>query len=287
MSAVLGAALTYLPGIASAQSSSPGRDIGNEARAVFAAKCAACHGPDLAKPKGRFGYVLDLRRVAKNPEMVIPGQPTESELWVLVQHDEMPPQDSPTGPLSPAQKETIRGWIAAGAPSASSSTISLVPQPEPEEPAVIFGGSESPPLLRRLGSLHVLLVHFPIALLICAAGGELWLAWRGLRTPTQFVRFCVLLGTAGALAAAALGWVQAWNGYGLALPRTLSLHRWIGTSGVLWAIGTAILSERDERRRQRSQSFRTALFIGAALIGVAGHLGGILVHGEDYFTWLP
>ena len=33
---------------------------------------AGCHGPDLAKPKGRFGYVLDLRRIASNPEMVIP-----------------------------------------------------------------------------------------------------------------------------------------------------------------------------------------------------------------------
>jgi hypothetical protein len=47
---------------------------------VFSARCAACHGPDLAKPKGRFGYVLDLARVAGNPEMIVPGAPGESEL---------------------------------------------------------------------------------------------------------------------------------------------------------------------------------------------------------------
>ena len=47
-------------------------DAAAEVRAVFAAKCAACHGPDLAKPKGRFGYVLDLVRVANNREMVVP-----------------------------------------------------------------------------------------------------------------------------------------------------------------------------------------------------------------------
>jgi mono/diheme cytochrome c family protein len=91
-------------------------NLAEEARGVFKAKCAGCHGPDLPRPKGRFGYVLDLRRVAANPEIVIPGRPAESELWALVEHDEMPPPDSPHGPLSPAQKEAIRAWIAAGAP---------------------------------------------------------------------------------------------------------------------------------------------------------------------------
>ena len=33
-------------------------DVASEVQAVFAAKCAACHGSNLAKPKGRFGYVL-------------------------------------------------------------------------------------------------------------------------------------------------------------------------------------------------------------------------------------
>lgn len=92
------------------------RDLPSETRAIFAAKCAGCHGADLAKPLGRFGYVLDLARVASNPEMVIPGSPDESELWELVQRDEMPPEDSPTGLLSSEQKEVIRVWIAAGAP---------------------------------------------------------------------------------------------------------------------------------------------------------------------------
>jgi mono/diheme cytochrome c family protein len=91
-------------------------NLAEEARGVFKAKCAGCHGPDLPKPKAGFGYVLDLARVAANREMVIPGQPAESELWALVEHDEMPPADSPHGPLTAAQKEAIRSWIAAGAP---------------------------------------------------------------------------------------------------------------------------------------------------------------------------
>jgi mono/diheme cytochrome c family protein len=91
-------------------------DLADEARGVFKAKCAGCHGADLPKPKAQFGYVLDLRRLAADPEKVIPGRPAESELWALVEHDEMPPPDSPRGPLTSSQKEAIRAWIAAGAP---------------------------------------------------------------------------------------------------------------------------------------------------------------------------
>src|SRR5262249_53959452 len=88
------------------------QDLATATLATFRAKCAGCHGPDLSKPKGRFGYVLDLARVRSNREMVVPGAPEESELWDLVNRGEMPPPDSPTGPLSATQKDVIRAWIA-------------------------------------------------------------------------------------------------------------------------------------------------------------------------------
>src|SRR5712671_3056872 len=81
------------------------QDLASETLAVFSAKCAGCHGPNLPKPRGRFGYVLDLARIAANPEMVVPSSPDESELWELVRRGEMPPDDSPTGPLSEKEKE--------------------------------------------------------------------------------------------------------------------------------------------------------------------------------------
>src|SRR5258708_2706784 len=72
----------WLPGMASA--SERDRELASQTRAIFAAKCAGCHGADLVKPRGRFGYVLDLARVAANPEMVVPSFPDESEIWDLV-----------------------------------------------------------------------------------------------------------------------------------------------------------------------------------------------------------
>src|SRR6476659_1144345 len=79
-----------LAGFHSAPASDEGRppaaSIAAEATRVFKTCCATCHGPELAKPKGRFGYVLDLERIASNPEMVIPFRADESELLALIEH---------------------------------------------------------------------------------------------------------------------------------------------------------------------------------------------------------
>jgi hypothetical protein len=48
---------------------------------------------------------------------------------------------------------------------------------------------------------------------------------------------------------------------------------------------TAVFSERDARQGKRSQRTRVLLFLGALLIGLTGHFGGILAHGEDFFDW--
>jgi hypothetical protein len=62
------------------------------------------------------------------------------------------------------------------------------------------------------------------------------------------------------------------------------LHRWIGTTTALWAIGTALLCEWEDRRGVRSQWFRACLLLGALLAAASGHLGGVLVHGENFLT---
>ena len=127
------------------------QDLAAETRAIFSAKCAVCHGPNLEKPKGRFGYVLDLARVANNREMIVPGSPDESELWELVRRGEMPPAESPAGPLNENQKEVIRRWIAAGAPAARPTETGVLPSTEalddaPDRPALSV-------VTRRLGRL--------------------------------------------------------------------------------------------------------------------------------------
>jgi len=46
-----------------------------------------------------------------------------------------------------------------------------------------------------------------------------------------------------------------------------------------------VAAEIASRRSRRSLFFPLVLFVAALLIGAAGHFGGILVHGEDFFSW--
>jgi uncharacterized membrane protein/mono/diheme cytochrome c family protein len=255
-----------LPEVARAQPTPPVRDLGNEVRDVFAAKCAVCHDSDLGKPKGRFGYVLDLRRVAGNPEKVIPFRPVDSELWDLVEHDEMPPKDSPHGALTPAQKEVIREWISAGAPD--TSPLTSVDR-----------------IVRWLGKFHLLLLHFPIALVLAAGIGEIWSLWRRNPTPSESVRFCLLVGALAAIPTASLGWLHAAAGNGASSPQLLLVHRWLGTTTAVWIIIVAVYSERDARRGVRSRGVRLLLVSGVLITALTAFFGGRLAHGGDFFNY--
>jgi hypothetical protein len=88
------------------------RDI----RPIFAENCLICHGADKNRRKGKLR--LDVRDIALDRKAIVPGQPEAS---LLVQHiyatnadDLMPPPDTHKT-LTPAEKETLRQWIAQGA----------------------------------------------------------------------------------------------------------------------------------------------------------------------------
>ena len=263
-------------------------DLVSAVRAVFTAKCAGCHGSTLAKPRGRFGYVLDLARVASNREMVVPFAPKESELWELVSRGEMPPADSPTGALTADQKELIRAWITAGAPAVTSASSQDY---GPEAPTVVQDArlpsirTPGTGFLEWIGKFHLLFLHFPIALMLAAAAAESWSMVLRSRVPSPAVRYCVALGAIAVLATVPLGWLHALGVYGEHVTQALALHRWLGTAAGSLVVVTAVCSEFDVRRGERSLLTRVLLFAGAMLVASAAHFGGILAHGEEFFRW--
>jgi uncharacterized membrane protein/mono/diheme cytochrome c family protein len=264
-------------------------DLTSRVRTIFSAKCAECHGAGLSRPRGNFDYITDLKRVANNPALVVPFEPAQSELWNLIRDDEMPPAEAEAGTLSAEEKEVIRAWIEAGAPTDTS--LQFLTAAPPTAAALDRATTEARNrslwvrTLRMLGKLHVLVIHFPIALLVAAAVAEMWSMWRKVAMPSPVVRFCVLLGAAGAVQAMALGWLHAdFAGSGAGTPQTLALHRWIGTAAGIWAVGIFIMSEREARRGIRTLFFRVVLLVGALLVGAAAHLGGTLVYGEHFFN---
>jgi uncharacterized membrane protein/mono/diheme cytochrome c family protein len=260
------------------------RDLAAEVKAVFQAKCVQCHGPQVRKPKGKFGYILDLKKLAADPDKVVPGKPEESQLWQLVHDDEMPPEEAKNGPLTAEQKEIIRAWIEAGAPS-TSSVSPAAPTPTAPSAESVPTPSAEKRFLRWLGKFHVMVVHFPIALLLAAAAGEVWSLWRRNGQPAPAVRFCVLLGAISAVVSAVLGWLHAASGYGLDSPVILAWHRNFGTATAIASVILAVLSEIESRRGMRSWWFRLLLLLVALLVAVAGYFGGRLAYGDDFFNW--
>lgn len=109
-----------LPGAAFAQqtvSKEKALDLAGNVHVIFEHKCNECHGSHLDKPEGKFGHVLDLRRMADNPDYVVRGKVSRSELYRLVEEREMPPDDhADTPPLTGEENDVVRRWIQAGAP---------------------------------------------------------------------------------------------------------------------------------------------------------------------------
>jgi len=127
-------------------------------------------------------------------------------------------------------------------------------------------------MFAMLGRMHVIVIHFPVALLLMAALGEVW------GQPARWSRGSLFAGALGAVVAMGLGWMLVWFAGYEATP-LLRWHQIFGTAtagvavvaaGVYWRIG-------DLRR----SGWRTGVVLGAGLlVGVTGHLGGMLVHGS-------
>ena len=87
-----------------------------DVRPILSGNCFVCHGPD--KNNRKAGLRLDLRESALKDGAIVPGQPEKSEMVRrLFTHDPddlMPPPDS-NKKISPAERETLRRWIAQGA----------------------------------------------------------------------------------------------------------------------------------------------------------------------------
>ena len=271
--------------------------LANAAFAALTAKCAECHSSNLPHPRGKFGYVTDLRRLVDSGKYVVPGSPRGSELWKQISDDDMPPDDARAGPLTESEKASILAWINAGAPAladeppAEARTPTREPVSAPVEPTPRADPIPTPSFAARavvlIGRMHVVIVHFPIALLVSAAAAEAWGLWRKTPTIAPATRFCLWLGAISAVAAGGLGWVHALDGFpgALANPWTIAgLHRWIGTGAAVLAPLVAIGAERAVRRGTCGPLLRWAIIALGILVGVAGHFGGLLTHGAEFLS---
>src|SRR3989441_6075763 len=87
-----------------------------DVRPILSENCFACHGPDKNQRKAKLR--LDVREVAIEREAIVPGKLADSSLVERIsttnEDDVMPPLKTHKT-LTSAQKELLKGWIAAGA----------------------------------------------------------------------------------------------------------------------------------------------------------------------------
>jgi len=110
-------------------------EYNRDVRPILAENCFACHGPDSAARKAKLR--LDVRDEAVKAGAIVPGKPDQSEALRRVLSDDpqeqMPPPKTKKT-LSPAQKDLLRQWIAAGAEY--QKHWSLIAPTRPPVPAV-------------------------------------------------------------------------------------------------------------------------------------------------------
>ena len=121
------------------QAADPKLDFNRDIRPILSDHCYACHGPDLKARKAdlRLDRKDDALRDRDGHAAIVPGDLEASELVARIEAEEdevrMPPPKA-RKPLSRAQVETLKRWIAQGAPWREH--WAFLPPERPESPRV-------------------------------------------------------------------------------------------------------------------------------------------------------
>ncbi len=127
------AVTVFLPAIGSAQGER--LQYNEDIRPILNEHCFSCHGPDSASRQADLR--LDQREPAIEMKAIVPAKPDESEIIRRIlsgDPDELMPPPKSKKPLSDAQKELLKRWVAEGAEY--QPHWSFIPPTRPKVPAV-------------------------------------------------------------------------------------------------------------------------------------------------------
>ena len=130
----------------------------------------------------------------------------------------------------------------------------------------------------QLGNLHPLIVHLPIGILIVGFILEVLYLKQPSKTAKDIVLKVLLVGFISAVVSLATGWFLGENGgYDETL---LFRHRWLAVcftvlSGLLYLLKRA-------SSNWATKSYLPLFGFTLLIIGITGHYGGSMTHGEDF-----
>lgn len=138
-------------------------------------------------------------------------------------------------------------------------------------------------LLEFFGRTHLVVLHFPIALIAVAAVVELSRAFatRGEPyKPSGAASMMFVFALLGVIASILTGLVLGFDG-----GERVDLHRILGiVSGVVMIITWFALLAAMKPNSKSGKAYLVLLCISAGAVGATGHLGGELTHGDGFLT---
>ena len=138
-----------------------------------------------------------------------------------------------------------------------------------------------------IGKFHVMLVHFPIALVLCAALADLlWVITRKESFKNAGL-YCLVLATISAIPTVVTGLIEAsgkeFAGQYVAIAKT---HAYLAIACLVLAIAAASirLASRGQMKKWWLGAYCILIIALAVGIAITGHYGGMLVHGKDFLA---
>lgn len=158
-------------------------------------------------------------------------------------------------------------------------------------PVAVMAGEGLPSPVTLFSRAHVVMVHFPVALLILMALIEV-LRWRRKDgSMDQTVAIIAVIAALSSIVSVVQGLLLDDGGSDgeSHYAQLLALHKWLGISTAFFAIGAALIAMRRQLGDTLglTRLYRAFVLPGAALVSLTGHYGGAAVHGEDYLPIMP
>jgi uncharacterized membrane protein/mono/diheme cytochrome c family protein len=133
-----------------------------------------------------------------------------------------------------------------------------------------------------IGRLHPLVVHLPIGIFLLAFTVR-YLSPRKIREQDAWVSFMLAAVAISSLCASLFGWMLSLSGE--YEEDAVFLHQW---SAILFTVIVAVLLFLHTRHRistLAAKAYHGCFWLAMILLGVAGHHGGSLTHGEGYLNF--
>ncbi len=130
----------------------------------------------------------------------------------------------------------------------------------------------------QIGHLHPLLVHLPIGILLLGFILEIVYRKKPSAIAKDIIMMVLLIGAITAVISLGTGWLLGEDGgYDATL---LFRHRWLAVAFTVLTIGLYLL--KKSKTALAIRLYLPVYIIVLIIIGVTGHYGGSMTHGEDY-----